>query len=130
MNAWEANKKATSKTALAAESPTAGTWIDQDVAGCTFGDMRLASRFNKLLGMMADGIGQSVPYACEDWANTKAAYRFFSNDKVSEDQIMAGSCTAVWPSLWTGSRWDWRPSSYALPLTFICPPLLITPSSR
>jgi hypothetical protein len=33
-------KKATPKTALAAESPTAGTWIDQEVAGCTFGDVR------------------------------------------------------------------------------------------
>lgn len=45
--------------------------------------------------MMADGIGQSVPYACQDWANTKAAYRFFSNDNVSEDQIMAGHFQAT-----------------------------------
>jgi hypothetical protein len=31
-----------------------------------------------------------LPLACLDWANTKAAYRFFSNDRVSEDQILAG----------------------------------------
>jgi Transposase DNA-binding len=29
----------------------------------------------KLPGMMSDGIGESVPYACQDWANTEAAYR-------------------------------------------------------
>ena len=50
---------------------------------------------SKLLGMMSEGIGESVPYACQDWANTKAAYRFFSNDEVSEDQIMAGHFQAT-----------------------------------
>ncbi len=35
-------------------------------------------------------MGQSVPFACQDWANTKAAYRFFSNDKVSEEDILTG----------------------------------------
>ena len=27
---------------------------------------------------------------CQDWANTKAAYRFLSNDRVSEADILAG----------------------------------------
>jgi hypothetical protein len=27
---------------------------------------------------------------CQDWANTKAAYRFFSNDRVNEADILAG----------------------------------------
>jgi len=63
-------KNATSKTALEAEPPTIDTWIDQEVGGCNFGDVRLAKRFGKLLGMMSHGIGQRVPYACQDWANT------------------------------------------------------------
>ena len=88
-------KKATPKSALETASPTFGTWIDQEVGGCNFGDVRLAKRFSKLLGMMSDGIGQSVPYACQDWANTKAAYRFFSNDEVSEEQILAGHFQAT-----------------------------------
>jgi hypothetical protein len=88
-------KKTTRKTALEATSPTVGAWIDQEVGGCNFSDVRLAKRFRKLLGMMSDGIGQSVPYACQDWANTKAAYRFFSNDEVSEEQIMAGHFQAT-----------------------------------
>ena len=65
------------------------------MGGCNFKDVRLAKRFGKLLGMMTEGIGESVPYACQDWANTKAAYRFFSNDEVSEDQIMAGHFQAT-----------------------------------
>ena len=35
-------------------------------------------------------MGQSIPLICQDWANTKAAYRFFSNDRVSEADILAG----------------------------------------
>lgn len=36
------------------------------------------------------GPGESIPLVCEDWANTKAAYRFLSNDRVSEAKILAG----------------------------------------
>ena len=50
---------------------SADSWIEQEVAGCSFKDARLAKRFGKLLGMMSDGIGESIPYACQDWANTK-----------------------------------------------------------
>jgi hypothetical protein len=74
---------------------TTNTWIENEVGGCHFKDVRLAKRFGKLLGMMSEGIGESLPYACQDWANTKAAYRFFSNDEVSEDQIMAGHFQAT-----------------------------------
>jgi len=35
-------------------------------------------------------MGQSVPLACQDWANTKAAYRFFSNSRVNENDILKG----------------------------------------
>ena len=28
--------------------------------------------------------GESIPLACQDWASTKAAYRFFSNERVHE----------------------------------------------
>ncbi len=27
-------------------------------------------------------MGQSIPFACQDWANAKGAYRFLSNDRV------------------------------------------------
>ena len=40
-------------------------------------------------------MGQSIPLVCQDWANTKAAYRFFSNDRVSEADILAGHFQAT-----------------------------------
>jgi hypothetical protein len=43
---------------------------------------------------MGERPGQSLPTAFQDWANTKAAYRFFSNEKVSEDKILSGHFAA------------------------------------
>jgi hypothetical protein len=40
--------------------------------------------------MLRRRVGDSLPAACEDWANTKAAYHFFSNDRVTEQEIRAG----------------------------------------
>ena len=36
------------------------------------------------------GVPWGRAFRCQDWANTKAAYRFFSNDRVSEADILAG----------------------------------------
>jgi hypothetical protein len=59
------------------------SWIDQESAGCAFADARLEQRFGMLVSNLADGMGESIPMACQDWAATKAAYRFFSNERVS-----------------------------------------------
>lgn len=70
-------------------------WIDQELEGGYFQDVRLGKRLRTLLGLMANGIGQTIPLACQDWANTKAAYRFFSNPRISEEEILSGhfACT-------------------------------------
>ena len=75
-----------------APEPTSGSqgWVDREVAGCDFRDARLGHRFRKLLGQIGGAMGESIPLACQDWANTKAAYRFFSNDRVSEADILSG----------------------------------------
>lgn len=70
--------------------PLSETWIDQESAECQFGDVRLGKRFQKLLEQISGGVGNSIPVACQDWANTKAAYRFFSNEGVSEEEILRG----------------------------------------
>ena len=43
-----------------------------------------------MLEQLSERIGGSIPFACQDWAATKAAYRFFSNARISEDKILAG----------------------------------------
>jgi hypothetical protein len=39
-------------------------------------------------------MGQTIPLACQDWASTKAVYRFLSNDRVSELDILSGHFNA------------------------------------
>lgn len=65
-------------------------WIDHETAACRFADERLGKRLRTLLDRLAGSMGGSIPLACQDWANTKAAYRFFSNDRIAEDEILAG----------------------------------------
>ena len=43
-----------------------------------------------MLGQLSGQIGGSIPFACQDWAATKAAYRFLSNPRVDEGKILAG----------------------------------------
>ena len=69
---------------------TSRTWLDRELATCDFADQRLGRRFRTILEQIGSGVGQSIPLACQDWANTKAAYRFFSNDRVSEREILSG----------------------------------------
>lgn len=73
----------------ATASPTK-TWIDRELAGSEFRDVRLNKRFRKLFEQFSEGTGESIPLVCQDWANTKAAYRFLSNPRVSEGDILAG----------------------------------------
>jgi hypothetical protein len=65
-------------------------WFDAEVAGCCLPDERLNKRLRKLLEQIGGAVGQSIPMVCHDWANTKAAYRFFSNPRVTEADILAG----------------------------------------
>jgi hypothetical protein len=65
-------------------------WVDREIGGCEFRDARLGDRFRKLLAQMGSAMGQSIPLVCQDWTNTKAAYRFFSNERVDEGDILAG----------------------------------------
>ena len=69
--------------------------LDKELAGCRFCDPRLGRRFRKLVGQLATGLGQTIPLACQDWTNTKAAYRFLSNGRVNEMAILAGHFQAT-----------------------------------
>ena len=69
---------------------TIDPWWEDELAGCVFVDERLGQRLRKLIERRAGAIGASLPLACQDGANTKAAERFFSHDRGSEAQILAG----------------------------------------
>ena len=73
----------------------AGTWVQQELLGCTFKDERLGKRFGMVLQQLSEATAESIPLACQDWANTKAAYRFFANERVAEADILAGHFRAT-----------------------------------
>ena len=70
-------------------------WVEQELGGGAFPDQRLKARLGKLLGDLGRRVGGTVPAACQDWAATKAAYRFFSNPRVDEGVILAGHFAAT-----------------------------------
>ena len=58
--------------------------------GASLGMRGLARDFAHCLSGSGNDIGQSIPFVCQDWANTKAAYRFLANHRVSEADILSG----------------------------------------
>lgn len=65
-------------------------WPDKEISNCEFMDGRLEKRFRILIEKLWNGIGEPIPLACQDWANTKAAYRFFANPRINEAAILEG----------------------------------------
>ena len=86
--------EATGKQAISLES-CSGQWIEQELSASKLPDARLEKRLQHLVEQMATGLGRSIPLACQDWAATKAAYRFFSNERICEEQILAGHFEAT-----------------------------------
>jgi hypothetical protein len=70
------------------------SWVEAETAECDLGDSRLNRRLGAMLEALGERPGKSLPTAFQDWSNTKAAYRFFSNGNVSEDKILAGHFAA------------------------------------
>lgn len=71
------------------------TWVEHELEGCQFPDRRLKARLGKLLSDLGRHVGGTVPLACQDWAATKAAYRFFDNPRVDEGTILGGHFAAT-----------------------------------
>jgi len=65
------------------------SWAVEEFAQVDLKDERLNRRCQKL----ADALGQQptapINQACEDWADSKAAYRFVANPKVTPDEILS-----------------------------------------
>jgi hypothetical protein len=64
-------------------------WAAEEFAEVSLGDKRLDARLIKLCDRLSDAPESPINQACADWAETKAAYRFFQNESVDVEQIMA-----------------------------------------
>lgn len=64
-------------------------YIADEFKDASFGDKRLNKRFFKIATDLGSSCEMPINQACEDVASTKAAYRFFANDKVKAEAILA-----------------------------------------
>ena len=71
------------------------SWVDEEIAAAQLPDKRLGKRLRQVFEQMGGAMGQTIPQACQDWANTKAAYRFFSNGRVTDHAILKGHFEAT-----------------------------------
>ncbi|EOC9367824.1 transposase [Enterobacter asburiae] len=65
-------------------------WLAQEVDESSFNNRRLGQRIRELMENFWKNIGSTTPFACQDWAGTKVAYRFLSNPHVDESAILQG----------------------------------------
>jgi hypothetical protein len=64
-------------------------WIEEELMDVDFGDRRLSQRCKLLLGRLAADPQASINGACQGWAESVAAYRFFDNEAVDEQKVLA-----------------------------------------
>lgn len=64
------------------------SWIEEELSLANFEDSRLNKRFKFIANELASNPAAPINHASTDWAATKAAYRFFDNDKVNQDNIL------------------------------------------
>lgn len=63
-------------------------WIEKELETADFGDVRLNKRAALMLERLSGQSMVSIPAACRGWKETQAAYRFFSNPKVTEESVL------------------------------------------
>ena len=62
-------------------------WVIEELVTLSFGDKRLKRRAEKVLAKLSRNATDSIPAACGGAGETKAAYRFFDNDRVTPEEI-------------------------------------------
>lgn len=65
------------------------SWAAEEFFSVDLGDKRLNQKLIQLCDRFSEAPESPINQACEDWAETKSAYRFFQNDRVQVGDIMA-----------------------------------------
>jgi hypothetical protein len=65
------------------------TWAEEELTGIDLGDHRLNKRAVKLLEDLCSQPNTSIPARCHGWTETAAAYRFMSNKRVNDQNVLA-----------------------------------------
>lgn len=76
-------------------SPVGADWATHEFAHAQLPDQRLVKRLMTLATDFAQHPTAPIPQACGSWDKTKAAYRFFDNDAVQPQDILAAHAQAT-----------------------------------
>jgi hypothetical protein len=63
-------------------------WSKEEFKKINYGDKRIDKRFRKVTDQLSASPTQSINQSCKVWADTKAAYRLFDNEKVTKEKIL------------------------------------------
>jgi len=70
-------------------------WTTNEFSSANLGDERLNKRLEKISNRFAKSPLSPINHACDDWTETKAAYRFFRNDKIKYQEITKSHIAAT-----------------------------------
>jgi hypothetical protein len=70
-------------------------WAEKEFHAIDLGDQRLKERLIILATRLSDSPESPINHACDDWAETKAAYRFFNNCSVDYNAIIKSHSKAT-----------------------------------
>ncbi len=70
------------------EEVAMSSWVAQELMGAELGDIRLSRRLVRLAERLDERPEASIPQACGNVAETKAAYRFWDHEGVSPEAIL------------------------------------------
>lgn len=63
-------------------------WCHSEFGAINFGDKRLNNRFIRVAEKIVGNPTRSISEACGEWADAKAAYRMFDNERLSSAKIL------------------------------------------
>ena len=69
------------------EQVASGEWTAYELSAISLGDKRLNWRLLDTASKLARRPSLSINQACDDWADTKATYRLFANEKTTMAQV-------------------------------------------
>lgn len=67
-------------------------WVAEEMKSADLKDKRLNERLEEVLSALGERPTASIPAACGGHAETAAAYRFFDNQKVTFERVLASHC--------------------------------------
>jgi len=80
---------------LESNASSSTDWASRELAHAQLSDRRLVKRLITITTSFAEHPTAPIPQACGCWPRTKAAYRFFDNDAVEPEAILAAHIRAT-----------------------------------